>query len=87
MIIANDEQEGIQKELFIAYVECVQQLMKSKTQLFSSFSTLYHYIIKQERQNIILGPKIAAFLCRESVQKTHHLYSLKSVLLNNCAYP
>jgi len=31
-LVVNDEQEGIQKELVIAYIECVQQLMKSRTQ-------------------------------------------------------
>jgi len=49
-ITVNDEQEGIQKELVIAYFECVQQLMKSRTQLFS---TLYYYIKKQDTRNII----------------------------------
>jgi len=49
--------------------------MKSKTQLFSSFSTLYYYIIKQDTQNIILGPKIAAFLCGEVCTKKHIIYT------------
>ena len=90
-IIVNDEQEGIQKELVIAYLECVQQLMKSRTHLFSSFSTLCYYIIKQDTQNIILGPKIAAFLCGEVCTKEHIIYTawnlcyLTTLLIHNIA--
>ena len=51
--------------------------MKSRTQ-FSSFSTLYYYIIQQGTQNIILGPKIEAFLCVLTTLLIHNIAGIHS---------
>jgi hypothetical protein len=79
------------KEFRRNYLKCVQQLMKSRTQFFSSFRTLYYYIVKYGGQSIILGPKIAAFLCGEVCTKKHIIYTawnlcyLTALLLHNIA--